>query len=96
MVTKTMMIGLISMMHIHWRLAELWLLQQSRSLSGQECFELESCLKLNAQYAQNLARQYNLGLLASMTCDRGWLHEVTAEMDKLETRYQSKRPSYFE
>lgn len=83
-------------MNIHWRLAELWLLQQSRALTQQELLEMNSCMKLNARYAQRLAEQYNLGLMASMTNDGGWLHEVAAEIDKLENLYECSRPSFFE
>lgn len=87
---------MIDMMNIHWRLAELWLLQQSRRLTKLECSEMDSCMKLNAIYAQRLAEQYNFGLMASMTNDWEWLHEVSAEIDKLERLYESKRPSFFE
>jgi hypothetical protein len=85
----------MQMMHIHWRLAELWLLEQQRGLTKQETSELDSCLKLNAKYAQRLAEQYNLGQLASMTKDTEWLQEITEEIDKLERLYESGRPSYF-
>ncbi|CAM4261530.1 hypothetical protein L1N85_18215 [Paenibacillus alkaliterrae] len=83
-------------MHIHWRLAELWLLQQSRELTAQEMSEMNSCLKLNAKYAKRLAEQYNFGLMASMTHDGDWLHEISAEIDKLERFYESRRPAFFE
>ncbi|MCA0755531.1 hypothetical protein KP806_10745 [Paenibacillus sp. N4] len=84
------------MMHIHWRLAELWLLQQKRALTELEKSEMDSCLKLNAKYAQRLAEQYNFGQLASLTNDTEWLREISGEIDKLERFYESKRPSYFE
>jgi len=83
------------MMHIHWRLAELWLLQQGRELNEQERSEMNACLKMNAKYAERLAEQYNLGLMASMTNDVNWLHEVSAEIDKLERMYESSRPTFF-
>ncbi len=84
------------MMHIHWRLAELWLLEQQRELTKQEIAELNSCMKLNAKYAQRLAEQYNYGQLASMTKDSGWLKEVSEEMDKLERLYELGRPSFLQ
>jgi hypothetical protein len=87
---------MIAMMNIHWRLAELWLLQQNRSLTELECSEMNSCMRLNAKYAQRLAEQYNFGLMASMTNDWEWLHEVSGEIDKLERIYESSRPSFFE
>jgi hypothetical protein len=87
---------MIVLMNIHWRLAELWLLQQSRGLSEEEISEMNCCLKLNANYAHKLAEKYNLGLMASMSNDWDWLHEVSAEIDKLESIYNSKKPFFFE
>ncbi|MDQ8733222.1 hypothetical protein [Paenibacillus sp. LHD-38] len=84
------------MMNIHWRMAELWLLQQSRGLTEQENSELNSCLKLNAKYAQRLAEQYNFGYMASMTGDESWLLEISTDIDKMERYYESKRPAFFE
>lgn len=84
------------MLNIHWRLAELWLLQQNRTLSEDELSDMNSCLQLNAIYARKLAVQYNLGLMASMTKDWDWLHEVSAEIDKIENLYYCERPSFFE
>ncbi|OMF28081.1 hypothetical protein BK133_18875 [Paenibacillus sp. FSL H8-0548] len=84
------------MMDIHWRLAELWLLQQKRRLTEAEASELNACMTLNAKYAQRVAEQYNYGIMASMTKDWSWLHEISSELDKLESLYVSKRPSFFE
>lgn len=84
------------MMNIHWRLAELWLLQQSRGLNEQEQSEMNSCMKLNAKYAQRLAEQYNYGYMANMTGDEAWLLDISGEIDKMERFYESKRPAFFE
>lgn len=81
------------MMGIHWRLAELWLLQQKRDLTEDERLEMSYCMKLNATYAQKLSDQYNYALMASMTNDWVWLHEVSTEIDKLEASYKIKKPS---
>jgi hypothetical protein len=84
------------MMGVHWRLAELWLLQQKRRLSVDEVSEMNACMALNAKYAQKVAEQYNYGSMASMTKDWSWLQEISSELDKLESLYISKRPSFFE
>lgn len=84
------------MMDVHWRLAELWLLQQKRRLTMAEVSELEVCMALNAKYAQKVAEQYNYGSMANMTKDWSWLKEISSELDKLESLYVSKRPSFFE
>ncbi|WP_139990535.1 DUF7667 family protein [Paenibacillus paridis] len=83
------------MMNVHWRMAELWLLQQKRRLTAEENAELDSCLKLNAKYAQRLAEQYNYGSIASMTKDEQWLQQISTELDELESLYAGKRPSFF-
>ncbi|WP_424991976.1 DUF7667 family protein [Paenibacillus castaneae] len=83
-------------MNIHWRLGELWLLQQKRQLTEDELLDMNSCMQLNATYARKLAEQYNYGLMASMTNDWDWLHEVSAQIDRLEELYDSNRPSFFE
>ncbi|WP_054026874.1 hypothetical protein [Bacillus sp. FJAT-28004] len=84
------------MMNVHWRLAELWLLQEKRSLSEQETSEMNACMKLNAKYAQRLAEQYNFGYMANMIGDEAWLQEIKAEIDKLERTYENKRPLFLE
>ncbi|MGO4693737.1 hypothetical protein AB4Z50_05610 [Paenibacillus sp. 2TAB26] len=93
-INRTM--GMIDMMNVHWRLAELWLLQEKRSLTEQESSELNACMKLNAKYAQRLAEQYNFGYMASMTGDEVWLQEIAVEIDKLERTNECKRPLFFE
>jgi len=84
------------MMNVHWRLAELWLLREKRSLTEQETSEMNACMKLNAKYALRLAEQYNFGYMADMTGDEGWLQEIKTEIDKLERTYENKRPLFFE
>jgi hypothetical protein len=81
------------MMHIHWRLAELTILQQNRNLSEDELQEIAMCLKLNADYARKLAEQYNLCGIATMTNDDQWFDEILIEIDKLEIEYKIKKPT---
>lgn len=84
------------MMSIHWRLAELWVLKQNRELTEAEVFEMECCLKLNANYALKVAEQYNMSLMASMTNDWSWLHDISANIEKLENIYKDKKPHFFD
>jgi hypothetical protein len=81
------------MMHIHWRLAELWTIQKKRELSESELEEMKHSLQLNADYAYKLADFYNLALIANMTDDMNYLHELCCSIDKLEIEYKLKKPT---
>lgn len=81
------------MMHIHWRLGELWTIQQRRELSNIELEEMRQCMQLNAAFAYKLADLYNLSLIASMTDDMDYLHEISCSIDKLEIEYKLKKPT---
>ncbi|OXM82729.1 DUF7667 family protein [Paenibacillus rigui] len=72
------------MLSVHWRLAELWTLQQKRGLTEEEASEMSACLHYNAIYARKLSRLYNLSLAASMTKDVEWQHELCKEIEKLQ------------
>jgi hypothetical protein len=78
------------MLPIHWRMAELTVLQERRGLTMKELDELDGCLAENANYARELANLYNLSGIASATDDMEWLHEVCAEIDQLEIQYKTK------
>ncbi|MCZ8521207.1 MULTISPECIES: DUF7667 family protein [Paenibacillus] len=84
------------MLPVHWRLAELWTLQQSRELTEEEQSEVSACLQYNAIYARKLAGLYNLSLAASMTQDTEWQHEICARIEKLEDQGNlgGKKPSF--
>lgn len=76
------------MLTVHWRMAELWTTQQKRDLTESEVREMGICLQANANYARKLARLYNLSGMASQTDDIDWLHEICADIDKLELEYR--------
>ncbi|MCZ8512735.1 hypothetical protein O9H85_09970 [Paenibacillus filicis] len=72
------------MLSVHWRLAELWTLQQQRELTEDETSEMSACLHYNAIYARKLAGLYNLSLAASITADTEWQHRICEQIEKLE------------
>ncbi|PZE21030.1 DUF7667 family protein [Paenibacillus xerothermodurans] len=72
------------MLSVHWRLAELWTIQQKRALSEDEQSEMNACLHYNAVFARKLAGLYNQSLLASMSKDTEWQHDICAQIDKLQ------------
>lgn len=75
------------MLSVHWRMAELWTLQQSRKLTQEEESELSICLQYNAMFARRLASLHNMSLAASMTHDSEWQHEICAQIENLERQY---------
>ena len=68
---------------VHERLAELWVLKNSRPLTDTETMDMEHCLALNASYCRQLAHLKNLSLLASMTNDTEWQHEICRQIEKM-------------
>lgn len=75
-----------SMGVIHERIAELWTLKQQRPLSDKEYAEFTQCLDANARHYWKLAQLKNLSLLASMTEDTEWQHEICAKIDQLQDK----------
>jgi hypothetical protein len=69
---------------VHWRLAELWTLQRQRGLTKEEESEVTACLHYNAVFARKLAGLYNLSLVASISSDKDWQHEICEQIEKLE------------
>ncbi|RIE01646.1 hypothetical protein D3H35_21785 [Cohnella faecalis] len=72
------------MMPIYERLAELWFIRRVRPFSAQEQADFEHCLAVNASHISRLSGLYNLSLLASMTEDKDWQHEICREIEKIE------------
>lgn len=68
------------------RLAELWTLSKQRSLTDQEQKEFDLCLDANASYAWKLVNLENMSLMASMTRDYDWLHEICQHIERLQPR----------
>jgi len=76
------------MLYAHWRLAELTRINRKRDLSEAEKAEMQHCLQLNSEYAWKLSQLYNWSYIASTIDDYDWLHEICAEIDKLEIAYK--------
>lgn len=71
---------------IYQRMAELWTLKQQRTLTDEEYTEFVHCLNANARHYWRLAELENLSLMASMTSDIDWLHDICARIDKLQKK----------
>ena len=71
-------------MPFHDRLAELYTIQRNRDLTHAELDEMARCLQANAIWVGKISRLENLSLIASMTDDVEWLHEICARMEELD------------
>jgi hypothetical protein len=78
------------MLTFHQRMAELWRLKTKRPLTEKEETEMIMCLKANEGYAHKLMKLQNLSLQASLVNDYDWLHDLCAEIDKLEAQFAPK------
>lgn len=70
------------MMPFHQRMAELWTLRKSRGLTKEEQAELNICLEANANHVWQAIKLNNLSLLASLTHDYEWQHDICARIEK--------------
>lgn len=77
----------------HQRLAELYVINKRRPLTTEEMLELQHCLAANVHYCWEMAYLANMSLLASMTNDVDWQHEICAEIDALEYGKKKKKPA---
>lgn len=66
------------------RFIELCIHEKNRRLSIVERFEKQECLKYLERRFWELAKLKNLSLMAGMTEDVDWQHELCAEIEKLE------------
>jgi hypothetical protein len=70
---------------VHQRIAELWYEHLYGSgLTEEEKMEFRMCLDANLRKAQKLADLYNQSLIASMSNDYDWQHEICKEIQKIE------------
>ncbi|MFD2612639.1 DUF7667 family protein [Paenibacillus gansuensis] len=70
----------------HQRLAELWTVRKEREWSKEEQREFDLCLDANSNYAWKLIQLENLSLMASMTRDFDWLHEICQDIERLQPK----------
>lgn len=68
---------------VHLRLAHLWNIHSNeRELTPDEWEEFKICMDANRNKAMRIQRLKNLSLIASMTNDTNWQHEICASIDK--------------
>nr|WP_150959385.1 hypothetical protein [Aneurinibacillus sp. XH2] len=72
------------------RIAELWTIQRGRQLTQDETMEFAHAMNANAKYWWEMAYLRNLSLMASMTNDIAWQHEVCLEIDRLQLGEKKK------
>lgn len=82
----------MEVMAFHQRLAELWTINKRRQLTPEEMEEVQHCLSENVKYVWRLAYLENQSLLASMTNDVDWQHEICVEIDQVQSGYKKKKP----
>lgn len=69
---------------VHQRMAELWSIQSNeRKLSDEEMSELKICLDANLNKCRKVANLKNLSLVASMTNDADWQHEICNQLEEI-------------
>ncbi|WP_240419208.1 DUF7667 family protein [Paenibacillus periandrae] len=76
---------------MYQRLAELWTVKQQRQLTADEKIEMDQCLKLNAKLCWDMAYLENVSMMASLTADVEWQHEICLEIESLQLG-QDKKP----
>lgn len=76
---------------MYQRLAELWTVMQQRQLTADEKIEMDQCLKLNAKLCWDMAYLENVSLMASITADVEWQHEICLKIESLQLG-QDKKP----
>ncbi|QDX95473.1 hypothetical protein EEL31_13300 [Brevibacillus laterosporus] len=65
-------------------MAELWVINKTRELTDSEMTEMSQCLSANATRAWEVAKLKNLSLIASLTNDAEWQHELCSMIEKIE------------
>ncbi|NIK66599.1 MULTISPECIES: hypothetical protein [unclassified Paenibacillus] len=73
----------MTILPIHERLAELWIIRGSRDLTKEEQADFEHCLSVNAKHIRQIAHLHNLSLAASMAGDAAWQQEISLRREKL-------------
>ena len=68
------------------RFSELMMIGRYRPLSQKELQEVNESIQYLDNRMWKLARLYNFSLMAYMTNDHDWQHEICAEIERLERR----------
>lgn len=71
------------MWSLHKMMAELWQKQKNGTATKGDIKELELCLEANKNMVLRLTSLENESLVASITNDTEWQHEICAKIDKL-------------
>ena len=66
---------------VYQRLAELRMKQKARGLTTDEQLEFDQCLDWNVRFCWSVALLLNQSLMASMTDDYEWQHEICGRLD---------------
>lgn len=69
---------------VEQRIAELWMTKKRRDLSEKELDEMGQCIDWLTNDIWKQIKLENLSLLASMTNDVDWQHEICRRIDGLE------------
>ncbi|MEK3814229.1 DUF7667 family protein [Bacillus sp. FSL K6-1284] len=68
---------------VHQRLAELWSLSKQRRLTAEEMSEFRICLDANLNKCWKVAALKNQSLIAHMTKDDDWQHDVCSQLEEV-------------
>jgi hypothetical protein len=79
------------MLGIHQRIAELWSASKRRTLTDQEVMEFDQCHAVNAKFCWKMAYLENMSLLASLTNDVDWQHEICRDIEAMELSGKLRR-----
>lgn len=75
---------------VHQRIAELWMIGKKRVLTDTELKDLEHAMQVNVKLCWEMAYLENASLMASMTADIDWQHEICREIEEFPKKI--KRP----
>ncbi|MEJ8548133.1 DUF7667 family protein [Brevibacillus borstelensis] len=69
---------------VHKRMAELYNINRKRQLTAKEMDEMALCLQANFNRVWEIATLKNLSMLAHMTNDVEWQHEICSKLEKIQ------------
>jgi hypothetical protein len=75
--------GDVLMWAVDQRICELWTINKRRPLTDEEMTEFAHCMDAHVNRAWQISKLKNLSLLAHMTDDVEWQHELCAKLEKL-------------